>query len=135
MAAMTASIRSAVVALALLLAPLCAQSVTFSPGKNLPDYEEAEYHDFSDLYDFAPFEAKRGEYLGPAALGKHYRFLADPRDGADEERIALVDGEHGVWGCDVVWNCVKVCPKRVPPTKGILATRERIEASRGGAGE
>jgi hypothetical protein len=27
-----------------------------------------------------------------------------------------------------------VCPKRVPPTKGILATRKRIESSRSGGG-
>jgi succinate dehydrogenase / fumarate reductase iron-sulfur subunit len=81
-----------------------------------------------------PVAARQPAYLGPAALAKHYRFLADVRDAADAERVALVDGEHGVWGCDVVWNCVKVCPKRVPPTKGILATRDRIESSRGDGG-
>ncbi len=65
-------------------------------------------------------------YLGPAALAQHYRFLVDVRDNADEKRLDLVDGEHGVEGCDFVWNCVHVCPKGVPPTKGIARTRARI---------
>jgi succinate dehydrogenase / fumarate reductase iron-sulfur subunit len=73
-----------------------------------------------------PVAGRDPDYLGPAALAAHYRFLADPRDGAEERRIALVNGPDGIWGCDVVWSCTKVCPRKVPPTKGILATRERI---------
>jgi succinate dehydrogenase / fumarate reductase iron-sulfur subunit len=45
-----------------------------------------------------PAAGRSSDYLGPAALGKHYRFLADTRDGADDERLGLVDGDHGVWG-------------------------------------
>ena len=73
-----------------------------------------------------PAAERDPQYLGPAALAKHYRFLADVRDGADEARLALVDSEQGVWGCDMVWNCVEVCPKGVPPTQGIGKTRARI---------
>jgi len=80
----------------------------------------------ASCYGACPVPARDPDYLGPAALAKHYRFLADPRDGADEDRLALVAGEHGVAACDVVWRCVRVCPKGVTPTKGILATRERL---------
>ena len=73
-----------------------------------------------------PAAERDPEYLGPAALAKHYRFLADVRDAADEARVALVDSEQGVWGCDMVWNCVEICPKGVPPTQGIGRTRARI---------
>jgi succinate dehydrogenase / fumarate reductase iron-sulfur subunit len=73
-----------------------------------------------------PVEEEDPQYLGPAALAQHYRFLADIRDEADDERLALVDGEHGVKGCDFVWNCVEICSKGVPPTKGIAKTRARI---------
>jgi succinate dehydrogenase/fumarate reductase-like Fe-S protein len=31
-----------------------------------------------------------------------------------------------VWGCKTVFNCVKVCPKEVPPTHGIVKMRSRI---------
>ena len=82
----------------------------------------------ASCHGICPVPERDPDYLGPAALAKHYRFLADPRDTADGERLRLVDGEHGVHGCDTVWRCVRVCPKGVPPTKGILATRERLSA-------
>lgn len=77
-------------------------------------------------HSVCPAAERDPQYLGPAALAKHYRFLADVRDAADEARVALVDSEQGVWGCDMVWNCVEVCPKGVPPTQGIGKTRARI---------
>ncbi|HEV58346.1 MAG TPA: succinate dehydrogenase iron-sulfur subunit [Phycisphaerales bacterium] len=73
-----------------------------------------------------PAAGRDPAYLGPAALAQHYRFLADVRDEADEQRLRLVDSEQGVWGCDMVWNCVEVCPRGVPPTRGIGKTRARI---------
>ena len=80
----------------------------------------------ASCYGVCPAAERDPEYLGPAALAKHYRFLADVRDVADDERIALVDSEQGVWGCDMVWSCVEVCPKGVPPTQGIGKTRAHI---------
>jgi len=77
-------------------------------------------------HSVCPVEEKDPQYLGPAALAQHYRFLADVRDDADEERLAQVGGEHGVNACDFVWNCVRICPKGVPPTKGIAKTRARL---------
>jgi succinate dehydrogenase / fumarate reductase iron-sulfur subunit len=77
-------------------------------------------------HSVCPVEEKDPQYLGPAALAQHYRFLADVRDDADEERLALVGGEHGVKACDFVWNCVRICPKGVPPTRGIAKTRARL---------
>jgi len=80
----------------------------------------------ASCHGVCPVPDKNAEYLGPAALAKHYRFLADIRDSEDEKRLGLVDGEHGVWGCDMVWKCVEVCPKGVPPTRGIGKSRARI---------
>jgi succinate dehydrogenase / fumarate reductase iron-sulfur subunit len=84
----------------------------------------------ASCHGVCPVPERDPDYLGPAALGKHYRFLADPRDAADKKRLALVSGEHGVAGCDTVWRCVRVCPKGVPPTKGILATRDRLSTEK-----
>jgi succinate dehydrogenase / fumarate reductase iron-sulfur subunit len=77
-------------------------------------------------HSVCPVEEDDPVYLGPAALAQHYRFLADARDGAEDERLTLVEGEHGVGGCDFVWNCVEICPKGVPPTEGIAKSRARI---------
>ncbi len=80
----------------------------------------------ASCYSVCPAAELDPDYLGPAALAKHYRFLADVRDAAGETRLALVDGEQGVWGCDMVWNCVEICPKGVPPTQGIGKSRAQI---------
>ncbi|MBI4297552.1 MAG: succinate dehydrogenase iron-sulfur subunit [Chloroflexi bacterium] len=59
------------------------------------------------------------DYLGPAALTKAYRFVADSRDGAENERLALVSGPDGIWRCHTIFNCHEVCPKYINPTYSI----------------
>jgi succinate dehydrogenase / fumarate reductase, iron-sulfur subunit len=80
----------------------------------------------ASCHGVCPEAASDPRYLGPAALAKHYRFLADVRDGAAEKRLALVNDKAGVWGCQMVWNCVEICPKGVPPTEGIGKSRARL---------
>lgn len=71
------------------------------------------------------FEKDSG-FLGPAILAKAYRFLADSRDRRNEEILKGVNNQQGVWGCKTVFNCVKVCPKEVPPTHAIVKMRGNI---------
>ncbi|MCS7203834.1 MAG: succinate dehydrogenase iron-sulfur subunit [Thermodesulfovibrio sp.] len=59
-------------------------------------------------------------YLGPSALLKAYRFLFDSRDRATEQRLEAITGEHGLWRCHSVFNCIEVCPKEIDITKHIL---------------
>jgi len=73
-----------------------------------------------------PAFEKDSEFLGPAMLAKAYRFLADPRDRRNQEILKAVNTQQGVWGCKTVFNCVKVCPKEVPPTHAISKMRGRI---------
>jgi succinate dehydrogenase / fumarate reductase iron-sulfur subunit len=65
-------------------------------------------------------------FIGPAMLAKTYRFLTDPRDQRDEEILKAVNSQQGVWGCKTVFNCVKVCPKEVPPTHAIIKMRRKL---------
>jgi len=65
-------------------------------------------------------------FIGPAMLAKAYRFLTDPRDQRDEEILKAVNNQQGVWGCKTVFNCVKVCPKEVPPTHAIIKIRRKL---------
>ena len=68
-------------------------------------------------------------FLGPAALAKAYRFVGDPRDGADTERLQALSRYGGVWDCTRCNFCVEVCPKGVAPMDRILAIRRKaIEA-------
>jgi succinate dehydrogenase / fumarate reductase iron-sulfur subunit len=48
-----------------------------------------------------------------------YRFLADSRDTATEDRLAKLDDPFSVFRCHGIQNCVNVCPKGLNPTKAI----------------
>ncbi|ATU09025.1 succinate dehydrogenase/fumarate reductase iron-sulfur subunit [Methanohalophilus portucalensis] len=79
-----------------------------------------------------PVAARDDTYLSPATLAKAWRMHLDPRENnaSRKERLDFVDSESGVWGCDLVYKCVAVCPKKVPPTMGIKALREQIEKNK-----
>lgn len=70
------------------------------------------------------------QFLGPAILAKVYRFLTDPRDRRGKKILAQVNDQNGVWGCNTVFQCVKVCPKEVPPTHAIVKMRRKILRTR-----
>lgn len=66
-------------------------------------------------------------FLGPAALAKAERFLADPREPneAKQERLVELDGPNGIWDCTRCNFCVQVCPKDVKPMEAIIRLRRR----------
>ena len=68
-------------------------------------------------------------FLGPAALAKAYRFVGDPRDGADKKRLRELNKYAGIWDCTRCYECVQVCPKGVAPMDRIMALRERAIAA------
>jgi len=66
------------------------------------------------------------EFIGPAALAKAYRFVADPRDGAAEERLRdLAEDPHGIYDCTHCFACIEACPKDVAPMDQIMRLRRR----------
>jgi succinate dehydrogenase / fumarate reductase, iron-sulfur subunit len=58
-------------------------------------------------------------FRGPAALLQSWRFLADTRDQATEERLDDLDDPYKMYRCHTIMNCVNVCPKGLNPTKAI----------------
>ncbi|MBN2230500.1 MAG: succinate dehydrogenase/fumarate reductase iron-sulfur subunit [Candidatus Thorarchaeota archaeon] len=62
-----------------------------------------------------PVNAQEPEYIGPAALAKAWRFAEDNRVKNPERYIDAASVLNGVPLCDLVMNCVKVCPKGVAP--------------------
>ena len=61
------------------------------------------------------------QYLGPAAINKAYRFAMDEREGESrkQERLRIIEREHGVWRCQTQFSCTEVCPKDIPLTEHI----------------
>ena len=58
-------------------------------------------------------------FVGPAGLLQAYRFLADSRDQATDERLSKLDDPFSVFRCHGIQNCVNVCPKGLNPTRAI----------------
>jgi succinate dehydrogenase / fumarate reductase iron-sulfur subunit len=66
------------------------------------------------------------KFLGPAALLQSYRFLADSRDEATEERLSRLDDPFSLFRCHGIMNCVSVCPKGLNPTRAIGHIRSML---------
>ncbi len=66
------------------------------------------------------------KFLGPAALLQSYRFLADSRDQATEERLDQMEDAYKLYRCHTIMNCAQVCPKGLNPTEAIGKTRQMM---------
>ena len=66
------------------------------------------------------------KFIGPAALLQAYRFLADTRDTATEERLDDLQDPFSIFRCRGIMNCVSVCPKGLNPTRAIGHIRNML---------
>lgn len=55
------------------------------------------------------------EYLGPAILLQSYRWIADSRDEAKEERKQMFQNSMSLYRCHTIMNCTRTCPKGLNP--------------------
>ena len=65
------------------------------------------------------------KFVGPAALAKAYRFVADPRDGSMTKRLNQLNQPGGMWDCTRCMECIQVCPKGVGPMDRIMSLRAK----------
>ena len=73
-----------------------------------------------------PTSASDKLFLGPEALAQCYRYCADSRDDGQQERLRLVDTEHGVWHCHLAGACSEACPKGLDPALAIQLLKRRL---------
>lgn len=66
------------------------------------------------------------KYMGPAALLQSYRFIADSRDTATEERLADLADPFSVFRCRGIMNCVDACPKDLNPLEAINNIKDKM---------
>ena len=59
------------------------------------------------------------KYVGPAGLLAAYRFIADTRDTATNERLDNLNDPYRLFRCHTIMNCTEVCPKGLNPAKAI----------------
>lgn len=68
------------------------------------------------------------KFLGPAALLHAYRFIADTRDQATNERLDELNDPYRLFRCHSIMNCADVCPKHLNPTRAIGKIKEIMVA-------
>jgi succinate dehydrogenase / fumarate reductase, iron-sulfur subunit len=67
------------------------------------------------------------DFVGPHALAKAYRMVADSRDSDTENRLENYnEGTKGVWGCTRCLYCDAVCPMEVAPLEQITKIKQEI---------
>lgn len=66
------------------------------------------------------------KYLGPATLLQAYRFIADSRDEATDERLEALEDPFKLYRCHTIMNCTNTCPKGLNPAKAIGSIKQMI---------
>lgn len=59
------------------------------------------------------------KFVGPAGLLQAWRFIADSRDQATEDRLDYLEDTYRLYRCRGIMSCVEVCPKGLNPTEAI----------------
>jgi len=67
------------------------------------------------------------DFVGPHALAKAQRMLADSRDDNKAQRLEKYnEGTQGTWGCTRCYMCNAVCPMEVQPMDRISEIKQQI---------
>ncbi len=70
-------------------------------------------------YSACPVYGLDTKFMGPAAIALAQRYNLDSRDEGAKERHEVLSEHDGIWGCTLVGECTRVCPKHVDPAGAI----------------
>ncbi len=73
----------------------------------------------SSCHSSCPVYEVNKNFLGPFALTRSYRYVADIREEEKREKIEAVL-KDGIWDCTLCGNCTEVCPQGIDPKNDIL---------------
>ncbi len=68
------------------------------------------------------------KYLGPAVLLQAWRWIADSRDEATDERLNKLQDSFNQSRSHTIMNCTQTCPKGLNPAKAISNIKKKILA-------
>ncbi len=66
------------------------------------------------------------KFVGPAGLLQAYRFIADTRDQALNQRLDELEDPYRLFRCHTIMNCTDVCPKGLNPAVAIGKIRTML---------
>jgi len=61
-----------------------------------------------------------------AVLLQAWRWLADTRDEAKEERLDTLEDPFRLYRCHTILNCTRTCPKGLNPGKAIAEIKKMV---------
>ena len=64
------------------------------------------------------------KFMGPAILLQAYRWIADSRDEATDERLDQLEDPFKLYRCHTIMNCTNTCPKGLNPAKAIAEIKK-----------
>ncbi|SMC08686.1 fumarate reductase iron-sulfur subunit [Nitratiruptor tergarcus DSM 16512] len=73
----------------------------------------------NSCYSSCPVYETNFSFLGPFALSRTYRYVADSREEDKKDHIDAVVTD-GIWDCILCGNCTEVCPQGIDPKNDIL---------------
>jgi succinate dehydrogenase / fumarate reductase iron-sulfur subunit len=65
-------------------------------------------------------------FLGPAVLLQAWRWLADSRDEARDERLDALEDPFRLYRCHTILNCTRTCPRHLNPGKAIAQIKKMM---------
>ncbi len=68
------------------------------------------------------------KFMGPAVLLQAYRWIADTRDDATQERLDALEDPFKLYRCHTIMNCTKTCPKGLNPALAIAEIKKQMVA-------
>lgn len=75
-------------------------------------------------YSACPVYAVNGEFIGPFALTRSWRYVSDVREQDTQEKIEAIQTD-GIWDCTLCNECVPVCPQGIAPKQDIQMLRSK----------
>jgi succinate dehydrogenase / fumarate reductase, iron-sulfur subunit len=75
-------------------------------------------------YSACPVYAVNGEFLGPFALTRAYKYVADVRQ-KDLSGVIEAVQKNGIYDCTLCNECVPVCPQGIAPKQDIVMLRNK----------
>ncbi len=75
-------------------------------------------------YSACPVLETNPAFLGPFALTRDWRYVADPRENDIKSKVDAIQ-KNGVWDCTLCGECTAVCPQGIDPKSDILMLRTK----------
>jgi succinate dehydrogenase / fumarate reductase iron-sulfur subunit len=85
----------------------------------------------ASCHSACPIVQKGTPWLGPAAIVQAARFIFDSRDMGIEPRLDVLDRPEGIWPCESLMECTRVCPRGIKVTRNINLTKRELKTFKG----